>query len=98
MEISERPIPYNNMIYIGDGITDVPCMRLVKANGGTSIAIYQEGNKKTMHKLLLDDRVDFAFASDYKESSKLFKTMQAILEEMSLRLNLENIKEENKSL
>ena len=46
MDNDDRRIPYRNMIYIGDGMTDVPCMKLVTMRGGEAIAIY---HKDTIH-------------------------------------------------
>ena len=55
-KVREREIPYQNMIYFGDGITDIPCMTLIKKQGGVSIAVYQKGEKNKVTDLLLDDR------------------------------------------
>lgn len=80
----ERPIPFRNMIYIGDGLTDVPCMKLVKANGGYSIAVYQKNKKDTVNELLKNGRVDFAEAADYSENSELDKTVCKIISKMAM--------------
>lgn len=84
----DRRIPFRNMIYIGDGMTDVPCMRLVKEYGGFSVAVYGSRQGKTTNKgvaerLLRERRVNFAEKADYREDSQLFQTVCAILQKMS---------------
>ena len=65
-----RPVPFRNMIYIGDGLTDVPCMRLVKLNRGQSLAVYKK-DKETGNNLLLDKRVDLIAPADYREGKEI---------------------------
>lgn len=78
----ERRIPFRNMIYVGDGLTDVPCMRLVKGNGGQSIAVYT--NKEKALPLLRDGRVDFILEADYREGSEFDETIKMMIDKMSV--------------
>jgi len=78
---SERPIPFRNMIYIGDGLTDVPCMKLVKANGGYSIAVYTDKTK--VQDLIAHGRVNFITPADYSEGGVLDDLVKDILIKIS---------------
>ena len=73
-----RRIPFSNMIYIGDGLTDVPCMKLVKRNGGISIGVYQE-SAAIVDDMLFNGRVDFVLSADYRADSPMEQTVQAAL-------------------
>ena len=78
----ERPIPFSHMIYFGDGETDIPCMKLVKQQGGYSIAVYAPRNakKKTVAtKLLEENRVNFVCPADYTEGSDIYTVVESIL-------------------
>ena len=76
----ERPVPFGNMIYIGDGLTDVPCMKLVKTNGGQSIAVYdQERGRDAAERLKKDDRVNFVAPADYGPDSDVEKIVKAVI-------------------
>ncbi len=83
-----RQVPFRNMIYIGDGLTDVPCMKLVKVNGGQSIAVYKPRGKKDVEPLLRDRRVDFITPADYREGSKLDGIVKTIIQKMALMSRL----------
>ena len=80
----DRPVPCRNMIYIGDGLTDVPCMKLVKANGGHSIAVYGKNNRKKVEELLVDRRVDFLAPADYGPGKDLDVLVKRIIDRMSI--------------
>lgn len=81
---SERTIPYRNMIYLGDGLTDVPCMTVVKDRGGESIAIYHRGEKQVAKKLLKEKRVTFMCKADYSQDSELEKIVKKIIQKMAI--------------
>lgn len=78
---TKKRIEYKNMIYIGDGITDVPCMEIVKNNGGHAIAITST-NKEITKKLESDKRVQFVVKPDYRGDSKLDKMVKKIIDKI----------------
>lgn len=75
----ERRIPFTNMIYIGDGFTDVPCMKLVKVNGGHSVAVYSEDGDSA-RAIMKQGRVDYLARADYEKGSDLENTVFSILD------------------
>ena len=66
-----RRIPFSNMIYIGDGLTDVPCMKMTKQRGGYSIAVHAPGDTDVSDDMLLQERADFAVEADYRAGAEL---------------------------
>lgn len=68
-----RPIPFTRMIYIGDGYTDVPCMKLVKSGGGCSIAVYTKESLPRARDLLLEGRVNHISLADYNKDKELYE-------------------------
>ncbi len=71
----ERRIPFERMIFLGDGDTDVPTMKMMHTKGGFSIAVYDprsnEKDQKKVYSLISEDRVNFVAAADYREGSAL---------------------------
>ena len=80
MPEEERPIPFRRMLYLGDGETDIPSMKMVKTNGGHSIAVYADDNHRTTAcKLIREQRANFACKADYREGSELEDAVQRVL-------------------
>lgn len=96
MHSEDRPIPFENMIYIGDGETDVPSMALTRQNGGNSIAVYKNGRgtreKKTLDtckELLKAGRVNFIAPADYTINSELERRVQLLLKSIIAKIDYE---------
>ena len=81
---SLRRIAYSNMIYIGDGMTDIPCMKMVKERGGKSIAVYPEGKGDTVKPLVDDDRINYVCVADYSENSTMERIVKLMIENMAI--------------
>ncbi len=88
VEEEDRPIPFRNMIYFGDGLTDVPSMKQVRINGGCSIAVYPNKGRPKVDELLTRGRVDYIFKADYSEGKELEKTVIKAIDRMVVSDNL----------
>lgn len=85
----DRPIPFSNILYIGDGDTDVPCMTLTKEYGGYAMAVYPPNtSKKSCKSLFQAGRIDYYAAADYSQNSPLMKKTKLILDSMISNIKL----------
>lgn len=84
----DRRVPFTNIIFVGDGETDIPCFRMVKEQGGHSIAVHPAGDARRAErtrKLIAEGRVHCAVAADYREGAELERRVLAILDLLAAR-------------
>jgi phosphoserine phosphatase len=83
MPEASRPVPFSRMIFLGDGDSDIPAMKMMTHQGGYSIAVYNEQRDKPdlkkIHNLISDDRVNFVAPGNYEENSQLDIIVKGIL-------------------
>jgi hypothetical protein len=78
-----RPIPFANMIYFGDGETDVPSMAVMRKNGGHAVAVYPPGKaRRKCVELFRAGRCDFYAPADYRRGSDLFRRTCLLIDRM----------------
>jgi hypothetical protein len=72
---ADRRVPFENMIYVGDGLRDIPCFSLVKAGGGSPFGVFypsrEESAKRAFLKFLQPDRVVSMHAAKYGQADDL---------------------------
>jgi hypothetical protein len=94
---NQRRIPFIRMAYLGDGDTDVPCMKLVKEKGGYSIAVYPDSKPAKVHDvqdLLAQGRVNAVAKADYSEGSRLERLIMAFIDHSIADSRLEAVSSE----
>lgn len=92
---AECYIPFENMLYIGDGETDIPCMTLLRSQGGTSIVVYNPQKRKTRQLatgLVESERADFCVTADYSDDQPLDNIVKAVIDRSAANVRLRNIK------
>ena len=96
MPQSKRPVPFDQMIFIGDGMTDIPCFRTVKSHGGSSVAVCGSGldgkldkkGRQQIESLVADKRILNGFAADYRVDQPLFAYICDTIERIILTRKL----------
>lgn len=88
-----RRVRYSNMIYIGDGLTDVPGMIVVKQNGGHSIAVYPKGMADKVSALYTGGRVNFISKADYSVGGELETEVKLVIDLIKAQSKLDTKKE-----
>jgi 2-hydroxy-3-keto-5-methylthiopentenyl-1-phosphate phosphatase len=101
MPMHLRPIPFQNILYIGDGLTDVPCMTVIRKNGGSAIAVYKpysSQGKQICKQLLKAERVNFIAQADYKSGTELDRLIKLLLGNIveGIRYERESFKQSEK--
>jgi hypothetical protein len=99
MPESVRPVPFRNMIYIGDGPTDVPCFAVVRQNGGHAIAVYNPDDstrasfKKCYQLSTHADRVRHIAPADFRAGSHLRLVLENMIEEIANKIVDSHVRE-----
>lgn len=94
VEKRDRPVPFENMVFIGDGPTDVPCFRLVKDQGGLSIVVFKPNTRKAREKaekFKTEGRVHYVAPAIYTEGSRLDRVMKANIDFIASRAALHDM-------
>ena len=89
MPETERRIPFQNMLYIGDGPTDVPCFAVLTGRGGKALAVYNPGSEtsfETSMSLMEAQRVNHVAEADYRRSTHLRRLMEYMIGQMADRI------------
>jgi len=90
---AQRRIPFSNMIYVGDGITDIPCFSLIKKNGGTAFGVFHPNSEQSARRALLEflrtDRVISCHAPKYRKSEELGSLLRSAVLQRCQAIDLE---------
>ncbi|MFI3282625.1 MAG: HAD family hydrolase [Rikenellaceae bacterium] len=93
-----RPIPFRHIIFVGDGMTDIPCMRLVKNGGGYAIAVYDPSHDDVPEKMLplvQHSRVNHVCKADYRKDEEMDRLLARILDKIKADYYIWQLEVEN---
>jgi len=88
-----RPVPWKNMVYIGDGFTDIPCFSLVNEKGGVSFGVFNPRKPKSAKRALIEflkpRRVISMHAPRYRKTDELGSMVRSAIAIRCSQIDLE---------
>lgn len=98
MDHDSRYVPFENMIYLGDSFTDIPCMRLVMKNGGKAIGVYdpKSGKNEKVKTLISNNKINYIAPADYSKGKTLEIIVKEIIKSCKINNNLKQLSKAQK--
>jgi hypothetical protein len=85
----DRRIPFENMIYIADGPSDIPAFSVIRERGGKAFAVYDPSNEKEFEqndRMLAEERIDAYGPADYRLESPTAKWIRMHVQKIAKRI------------
>jgi hypothetical protein len=82
----QRRVPFENMIYIADGPSDIPAFSVINQNHGHTFAIYPKGSVealKQVEQMRLDNRIELYAVADYSEDTTAYLWLMSKIEQIA---------------
>jgi phosphoserine phosphatase len=93
VDVPKRRIHFKNMIYVGDGLTDIPCFSLLKKLSGTAFGVFDPAQTKSAKRALVEflkpDRVISVHAPRYGKNDELGSLLRAAVGARCAQLKVE---------
>ena len=86
----ERQVPFPNMVYVGDGLTDIPCFSTLSQYGGTPFGVFDPHNPAKAKRALIDflktNRVVSMHSPNYMDGAELGTFLRAAVSNICNRI------------
>lgn len=85
----KRRVPFQNMIYVADGPSDIPCFSIINQYGGKTFAVYEPRSREhfqQVYDLQAQGRVQGSGEANYKEGSQSYLWIAHTVEQMARRI------------
>ena len=89
-----RTVPLSNMIYVGDGSTDIPCMKLIRNFGGRAVSVYDPSKtvaRRLAHEIVSCGRADIAAPADYRKGGILDSAVSRMVSSIIYNIELRTL-------
>lgn len=86
-------VPFEQMIFVGDGYTDIPCFSLIRRSGGVAFGVWDPKHRDKRSRawgFIQEGRVSNLNQARYDEQAELYQWLEEAVESLAGRITLNN--------
>lgn len=89
MEPEDRRVPFEHMVYLGDGPSDIPCFSMIKRLKGHAIGVTAPEDKefRKAYELAQGERLTVGpYRADYQDGTDLINMLSRIVDGIAISI------------